>query len=416
MGYYGGAGARKVATIAPLAPLPQVQPPCLTDASTGLVDCGNWAESARWPVPSGLRVGDLLRTSRPERHGRRQPHLLRRPRRRRRLRPALPDLGHDLAGVQPLRREQPLRRLAGRTRLQGELQPSVHDAGLRKPVVRLGGRVPDGALARAQRVRRQLLQRHRHRPPRRRAAWSTRRSSPSVTTSTGRPGSEPTSRRPRNAGVSLAFFSSQRDLLEDALGDRRSTAPGRPTGRSSPTRRRTPRAKIDPDARRGRAPGATPRFSPPPTADGRRTRSPDSCSRSTRYRNDPMRVPAEFASLRLWRNTSVASLAARARSRRSPTASSATSSTRTWTTATALRGSSASPSTTLDVDKHLIDEGNTYVPGTATHSADDVPALERRTRLRRRHVPVVVGARRRARLLRRSRRRRRRTSASSRRR
>ncbi len=57
MGYYGGAGARKVATIAPLAPLPQVQPPCLTDAGDGLVDCGNWAESARWQVPSGAVSG-----------------------------------------------------------------------------------------------------------------------------------------------------------------------------------------------------------------------------------------------------------------------------------------------------------------------------------------------------------------------
>ena len=45
MGYYGGAGARKVATVSPSATLPQTQPACLTDAATGLIDCGNWAVS-----------------------------------------------------------------------------------------------------------------------------------------------------------------------------------------------------------------------------------------------------------------------------------------------------------------------------------------------------------------------------------
>jgi len=55
IGYYQGNGARKVATISPTAALPQSQPACLTDASTlktGLVDCGNWAVSASWSVPS----------------------------------------------------------------------------------------------------------------------------------------------------------------------------------------------------------------------------------------------------------------------------------------------------------------------------------------------------------------------------
>ena len=36
MGYYGGLGARKVATVTPSATLPQAQPACLTDATTGL--------------------------------------------------------------------------------------------------------------------------------------------------------------------------------------------------------------------------------------------------------------------------------------------------------------------------------------------------------------------------------------------
>lgn len=57
LGYYGGLGARKVATIEPSATLPQNQPACVSDASTRLVDCGNWAVSASWAVPSGAVSG-----------------------------------------------------------------------------------------------------------------------------------------------------------------------------------------------------------------------------------------------------------------------------------------------------------------------------------------------------------------------
>ena len=66
MGYYGGLGARRVATIAPSASLPQIQPSCLTDASVGLTDCGNWAVSASWQIPSnatsGIYFAHLIRT------------------------------------------------------------------------------------------------------------------------------------------------------------------------------------------------------------------------------------------------------------------------------------------------------------------------------------------------------------------
>ena len=66
MGYYEGMGARKVATVAPSATLPQMQPACLTVAATGLIDCGNWAESASWAVPSdatsGIYFARLVRT------------------------------------------------------------------------------------------------------------------------------------------------------------------------------------------------------------------------------------------------------------------------------------------------------------------------------------------------------------------
>lgn len=65
IGYYGGLGARKVATVQPSAALPQAQPAPLTDPATGLVDCGNWSVSASWNVPgaavSGVYVARLVR-------------------------------------------------------------------------------------------------------------------------------------------------------------------------------------------------------------------------------------------------------------------------------------------------------------------------------------------------------------------
>ena len=65
MGYYQGNGARLVTTITPSATLPQTQPACLTDVTTGLYDCGNWAVSASWAVPStavsGIYFARLVR-------------------------------------------------------------------------------------------------------------------------------------------------------------------------------------------------------------------------------------------------------------------------------------------------------------------------------------------------------------------
>src|SRR3954454_11635275 len=66
LGYYQGNGARLQASgIRPTASLPQSQPACITTASTGLIDCGNWAVSASWTVPaasvSGVYIARLVR-------------------------------------------------------------------------------------------------------------------------------------------------------------------------------------------------------------------------------------------------------------------------------------------------------------------------------------------------------------------
>lgn len=70
LGYYNGDGARKVGTGIITATLPQSQLDPLEDEETGLVDCGNWAESAHWDVPasavSGVYIAKLTRTDNDE--------------------------------------------------------------------------------------------------------------------------------------------------------------------------------------------------------------------------------------------------------------------------------------------------------------------------------------------------------------
>jgi hypothetical protein len=65
LGYYGGAGARKIASVRPTVPLPQIQPQCAYQSDTGLVDCGNWNVSTNWQVPStavpGFYVANFIR-------------------------------------------------------------------------------------------------------------------------------------------------------------------------------------------------------------------------------------------------------------------------------------------------------------------------------------------------------------------
>src|SRR3954452_8424836 len=66
LGYYQGNGARlQASNIRPTATLPQTQPSCITTASTGLIDCGNWAVSGSWTVPSssvsGVYIAKLVR-------------------------------------------------------------------------------------------------------------------------------------------------------------------------------------------------------------------------------------------------------------------------------------------------------------------------------------------------------------------
>jgi hypothetical protein len=65
LGYYGGNGARLMGTIPSSQVVPKKQPAPLSDGTTGLIDCGNWSVSATWQVPasavSGVYLADLVR-------------------------------------------------------------------------------------------------------------------------------------------------------------------------------------------------------------------------------------------------------------------------------------------------------------------------------------------------------------------
>jgi hypothetical protein len=57
MGYYQGNGARLVTSIPASQTLDVVQPAPLTDVTTGEVDCGNWSVTASWSVPADATSG-----------------------------------------------------------------------------------------------------------------------------------------------------------------------------------------------------------------------------------------------------------------------------------------------------------------------------------------------------------------------
>lgn len=57
IGFYGGNGARRIASMTVPGVLAQSQPDCLSELDTSLVDCGNWRVSASWTVPADATPG-----------------------------------------------------------------------------------------------------------------------------------------------------------------------------------------------------------------------------------------------------------------------------------------------------------------------------------------------------------------------
>lgn len=55
MGWYNGLGARRVATLTP--PSLPAQPACLVESASYLIDCGNWSVTASWSIPASAVSG-----------------------------------------------------------------------------------------------------------------------------------------------------------------------------------------------------------------------------------------------------------------------------------------------------------------------------------------------------------------------
>ena len=197
MGYYDGMGARKVATVQPSATLPQIQPACLNDAATGLVDCGNWAVVRVLGGPVQRRVGHLLRKARPRRRRRRrEPCRLHRARRHRARRTCC-----SRPPTRPGRRTTRTAATAS-TPARPPVAPTRSATTARSP--RAAARPGTGSSTPSTRWSAgssRTATTSATSPASTRIAWapsssSTRCSCPSATTSTGRPASAPTSRRP----------------------------------------------------------------------------------------------------------------------------------------------------------------------------------------------------------------------------
>ena len=175
LGWYGGLGARKVATIQPSATLPQDQPTCITDPATGLMDCGNWTVSASWTVPadatSGLYVAKLVREDPEDGRASHIAFVVRDD-----------DGGSELLFQTSETTWQAYNAYGGNSLYVGAAEnppvPRAHKVSFNRLYVharRLGSRtgcstpsIPMIRWLEAQRLRRQLHDRRRHRPPRRR--------------------------------------------------------------------------------------------------------------------------------------------------------------------------------------------------------------------------------------------------------
>ena len=284
MGYYGGSGARKVATVQPSAlaaadaarlpdrardrprrlrqlgasPRPGPCRPTRSRASTSPSSSATTTATARATSSSSCATttarSDLL----------------------------FQTVGHDVAGLQPVRRQQPLRRArppaaptrsatTGRSR-RAATRPRTGVFNAEYPMVRWLER---------ERLRRQLHHRRRHRSPRRRARSSTR-SFLSVGHDEYWSGSQRANvEAARAAGVAPRVLQRQRGLLEDALGaEHRRHGHALPDARLA-TRRRTRTRRSIRSPTSGPARGATRASARRPTAAGPRTRSPARSSRST---------------------------------------------------------------------------------------------------------------------------------------
>ncbi len=273
MGYYGGMGARKVATVS-ISAVAKKQPACLTNAATGLIDCGNWTVSASWTVPATAVSGIYFaRLTRADTGGASHVVFI--------VRESDAATHHsDMVFQTSDTTWQAYNHYGGNSLYTGHRRP---DAPTRSattgrsppgPTPRAGlglqRRVSDGPLARGQRLRRQLHERRRHRPLRQLADLQHK-----VFLSVGHDEYWSGAQRAnveaaRDAGVNLAFFSGN-EVFWKTRWENSIDGSGTPYRTLVCYKETHANAKIDPqDPPTWTGTWRDPRFSPP--ADGGRPR------------------------------------------------------------------------------------------------------------------------------------------------
>jgi fibronectin type 3 domain-containing protein len=364
MGWYGGNGARKIATVTPSATLPQSQPACLTDASTGLVDCGNWATSASWAVPatavSGIYFARLVRT---DTGG--DSHVF--------------FIVRDDEGASELLFQtsdttwQAYNRYGGNSLYVGSPASRAYKVSYNRPFTTRDFASPSFVWEDEYPMVR-WLERNGYDvsytsgidTDRRGAELLEHEAFLSVGHDEYWSGQQRANvEAARNAGMDLAFFSSN-EIFWKTRWEASIDGSGRPYRTLVSYKETKANAKIDPNAA-WTGTWRDPRFTPP--GDGGRPENALTGQLFTvdAYINAGIRVPAELARMRLWRNTSIASLAPDAAATL-PVGTLGHEFDEDVDNGHRPPGLLALSSTTLDVAKHLQDHGNTYAPGTATHS------------------------------------------------
>ena len=363
LGYYGGLGARKVAQIDVLAPA--LQPACASDATTGLVDCGVWAQTAAWSVPadavSGIYVAKLVRTD----GGSGASHI---------VFVVRDDTGQsDILFQTSDTTWQAYNRYGGNSLYVGSPAGRAYKVSYNRPFTTRGD-APEDWLFNAEYPMLRWLEANGYNVSYFTGVDTDRRGAEilehKVFLSVGHDEYWSGQQRrnveaARDAGVHLAFFSGNEVFWKTRW---ESSADGTATPyRTLVSYKEThANAKIDPEPGVWTGTWRDPRFSPPD--DGG---LPENALTGTLFTVNccsyAITVPEPFGKMRFWRNTSVAALNG---------GQSATLAANTlgyeWDedpdNGFRPRGLIRLSSTTANVQQRLLDYGSTYGPGTATHS------------------------------------------------
>ena len=367
MGYYGGMGARRVDTVLPSVPLPQTQPACLTAASTGLIDCGNWGESAAWTVPSDATSGIYFAVPIREDGTPGASHIV--------------FVVRDDNGASDLLFQtsdttwQAYNDYGGNSLYTGSPAGRAYKVSYNRPFNTRGTLYKRSFVFAAEYPMVRWLEANGYNVSYFSDVDSDRRGAEilkhQVFLSVGHDeywsaGQRANVEAARDAGVHLAFFSGNsifwKTRWENSIGG--SVTPYRTLVSYKETHAN---AKIDPLSNVWTGTWRDPRFSPP--ADGG---YPENALKGTIFtvngpREDAITVPESYGRLRFWRNTSVATLAA-GQVATLPLGTLGYEWDEDLDNGFRPPGLIKLSSTTVSVPSKLLDYGSTYGQGTATHS------------------------------------------------